>query len=113
MKRKTLKKRSEKAVAKIMENKKEQDMLNRFFAAIWESMRSEHRNCQSCGKWLGPEMRSYFFDHLVEKSRYPKYKFDKENIFMCCFECHSKKTAGFPTEKHQQAITHFKNKIRA
>ncbi len=112
MRKSLLRRRSEKAIDKIKADKKEQDMLNRFFTAIWESLRSENRKCQSCGKWLGEEMRSYFFDHLLEKSRYPKYKFDKENIFICCLECHSKKTNGFPTEKHQQAITHFKNKIR-
>lgn len=112
MRKVTLRKRSEKAVTRIFEKKQQQEMLERFFKDIWDKIRPEYRLCQECGKHLGVEPRTYFFDHLLEKSRYPEYMFDEENIFMCCFECHNKKTNGHPGPKHEQAILNFKRKIK-
>lgn len=87
-------------VAKKIQKRKE------FFSKIWS--KREQYYCESCGEWLGKEMMTYHFDHLLEKNKYPEFEFDEDNIYLCCLDCHSKKTAGFPTEGHEKAISSFK-----
>lgn len=79
-----------------------------FFLKIWNK---KPRYCQSCGKWLGREIKTIFFDHLLEKSKYPQFALEEENIYLCCMTCHEKKTNGFPTEKHKEAIEQAKIKF--
>ena len=79
--------------------------LHEWFLTIWKERK---HYCESCNKWLGDIPSTIFFDHLLEKSIYPELTFSKENIFLCCSDCHSKKTNGFPTEKHKEAITKIK-----
>lgn len=106
MKRTALKKRSEKAV-KMMKGRQDEALaMKEFWMEIWST--SDHI-CQSCGAKLGDYARTYFFDHLLEKSKYPKLAFDPNNIFLVCFGCHAKKTNGHPTKKHQEAIDNYKN----
>lgn len=90
------------------EKKKMTQVMFSFFMDIWKERK---HNCESCGKWLGKEPLSTFFDHLLEKSKYPLLRFEEKNIFLCCFECHSKKTNGFPTDKHKEAINEAKLKL--
>lgn len=78
------------------------------FYDIWAKRR---HYCESCGLWLGNEPLSLFFDHLLEKSKYSEFALVEENIFLCCSDCHSKKTNGFPTEKHKIAIEQAKIKF--
>lgn len=49
-------------------------------------------------------VRSYYFDHLIEKSSRPDLAYEKDNIFICCLACHTLKTDGHPTEVHKEAI---------
>lgn len=89
-------------------NKKEElQKLHLFFREIW--IERKH-NCESCTKYLGEEPASYMFDHLLEKSKYPDLKYDKNNIFICCLDCHTLKTNGHPTTKHLEAINNIKQK---
>lgn len=81
--------------------KEKTDDMSDFFDLIW---RIRPHRCQSCGEDLGNEPRTYMFDHLLDKSKYPEFKFDRANIFICCLQCHSSKTNGHPTESHQAAI---------
>jgi len=81
------------------------EKLRDFFLTIWST---RPHICESCGKPLGKEIRSYMFDHLLEKAKYPEYEFDEDNIFLCCLDCHSRKSLGHPTEKHAGAILNFK-----
>jgi 5-methylcytosine-specific restriction endonuclease McrA len=74
---------------------------------IWKKRPHE---CESCGRFLGNEALSSYFDHLLEKSTYPELRYKEENIFLVCVECHDKKTRGFPTDKHKEAIVNFKTK---
>lgn len=98
------------AKQKIKDVEKKKYTIKQFnlFYDIWAKRR---HYCESCGLWLGNEPLSIFFDHLLEKSKYEQFALMEENIFLCCYNCHSKKTNGFPTEKHKKAIEQAKIKF--
>lgn len=114
MKRTPLKRRT-KGLSKTSNKlpKREADIkkLYSFFASIWSSVSSAERKCESCGKPLLKPIRSYYFDHLIEKSKRPDLAMDKDNIFLCCLTCHALKTDGHPTEVHRAAIEKAKEKF--
>lgn len=89
MKRTSLKRQSLKKKAN-KENEKEiryKDLA--FYAKIWISR--PHR-CVNCDKYLGFEPLTIFFDHILEKSKYPELRWEESNIQLLCFECHQIKT---------------------
>lgn len=101
------KKPSEKQIQKNIE-KKEYNLLQ------WELF-EKHWNlkphyCESCNKYLGSENNLCFHDHLIEKSNRKDIALEIENLYLCCFDCHSLKTNGFPTENHKKAIKIAKKK---
>lgn len=98
---------SKSKIAKIEHEKEQSDKQKQLFYNIWES--NPHR-CQSCNKFLGNEIKTYFFDHLLEKSKYKDLRYNEDNIFICCMDCHELKTMGNPTVKHQEAINKIKEK---
>jgi 5-methylcytosine-specific restriction endonuclease McrA len=81
---------------------------NRLFMSIWE--KRIHR-CQHCGDSLGSEPRSYMFDHILEKSKYPQLSLEEENIWMVCMSCHDNKTRGIISEKYQEKINFVTTKF--
>jgi 5-methylcytosine-specific restriction endonuclease McrA len=99
------------AKQKIKNNSKaEQTQLRKkMFLDIWSKLTK--KNCWSCNAYLGEEPLSIFFDHLVEKSKHPELDLVKENIYICCVDCHTKKTMGNPTEAHKKAIKEAKLKL--
>jgi 5-methylcytosine-specific restriction endonuclease McrA len=97
----SLKKASLNARPKIRKDKKE---MKEFFLDLWNATSKGNRKCESCGKELYEPIRSYYFDHLIEKSKRPDLTLERDNIFLCCLECHALKTDGHPTEAHQKAI---------
>lgn len=76
-----------------------------FFKEIWQE---RPHYCKSCDKYLGEEPLSLYFDHLIEKNLRPELRFIKENIYICCGDCHSAKTIGYPSVKHKEAIENAK-----
>lgn len=108
--KKALKKRSPEAKERLRERKDRAEKLHDFFLSIWLSLMPMERSCQSCFKPLSDPPRDYYFDHLLEKSKYPALAFEKDNIFLCCLVCHSLKTDGSPTILHKRAIE--KAKVR-
>lgn len=102
-------KKSFRPIKKVSEKQKEKNIVKKeltiqqfeMFREIWEER--EHI-CQSCGKQLYGEPLSLYFDHLLEKSQYKELTLVKENIYICCGDCHSAKTNGFPTQNHKIAI---------
>ena len=86
------------------------DKLKSFYNSIW-SKRQHY--CENCKKWLGKEPLSYFFDHILEKSKYKELVFCEENIMLLCMECHDKKTRGFYSdfikEKRELLETKYRN----
>lgn len=107
LKRTKLNKVSEKQKIKNLEKKELTKQQNEFFLSIWN--KSPHY-CKACGVYLGEECKTIFMDHLLEKSKYPEYRFTEENIFICCFDDHTRKTNGFPHPKHRYAIDFVHNK---
>lgn len=97
MLRKYSKKGLEKRKAAV-ENTKKRFVL---FEKHWEL---KNHYCESCNTYLGVENKSYFHDHLIEKSKRPDLDLNLHNLYLVCWECHSKKTNGFPTENHKLAI---------
>ena len=83
-----------------------------FFQQLWEKL-PKKKTCWSCGCVIYGENSSLYWDHLLEKGleRYKHLAFEEKNMFFCCGECHQKKTNGFPTEKHQEAIDNAKQKL--
>lgn len=82
-----------------------------FLADWYLSLPPGAKVCQSCGQRLGFKPLNYYFDHLIEKSKRPELAMEKDNIFLCCLSCHSLKTDGHPTKKHQEAIQKAKEKF--
>jgi len=90
------------------DNVQQIQQMRDFFLSIWK--RRLH-NCENCGKWLGNEPLSYMFDHLLEKSKYPELKYEKENIMLVCLECHDNKTRGNLTNLFKEKIKIIKDKF--
>lgn len=108
LKRSSLNKVSEKGKIKKEEKAANTKELHNWFKQLWQKV---SHNCQSCGKYLGNEPLNTYFDHLLEKSKYPEHTFNEENIYICCLDCHNQKTNGFPTDNHKKAIEEVKNKF--
>ena len=83
------------------EERIEQEKLWNFFLEIWNE---RLHYSELSGEWLGNEPLTTMFDHLLEKSTFPDYKFEKWNIALITPDEHSAKTNGFPLLKHAQMI---------
>ena len=59
---------------------------------------------------LGREIKSIYFDHLLEKNSYPSLKYEKNNIVLVTGEEHKAKSDGFPLPLHQELINIAKTK---
>lgn len=104
MKRTPLKKISKKREQKLHLERAENVRMWGFLASWYLLLPPGSKVCQSCGKKL-PDLPAYHnFDHLIEKSKRPDLAMETDNIFLCCLDCHTLKTNGHPTEKHEEAI---------
>lgn len=108
--KKPIKKVSDKQKIKNQEKKEQTRLRHEMFRDIWSKL--NRRNCWSCGKYLGDEPLSIYFDHLIEKSKHPELDLVEENIYICCENCHTDKTNGNPTEIHKKAIEEAKTKFK-
>lgn len=97
---------------KLEEKKKETEKQYHFFLEIWEERKRNDGRvyCEVTGEALPNEPLSIYFDHLLEKSSYPEYRYDKENIAIVKWDVHSAKTNGHPFPKHKALIDEFKKK---
>jgi 5-methylcytosine-specific restriction endonuclease McrA len=83
----------------------ERDKMWDLFMEIWKER--PHKS-QVSGAVLWSEPKTWMFDHLLEKSKHPELKYEKENIILVTFEEHERKTNGFPDEKHKELIERAK-----
>lgn len=109
-KRSPLKRVSKKRQELLKSQPSKVEQYEQFYRQIWNK---QPHVCQSCNANLGSEMKSYMFDHLLEKSKYPDFAFEEDNIMIVCLQCHNRKTNGHPTPIHQERIIkatqHFLN----
>lgn len=108
-KKTSIKQISEKQKEKNITKKEDTKILHNWFNSLWETLPS-NRSCTICDVAITGENLSVYWDHLVEKSRYPQFALDKENICFCCATCHAMKTGGKPRPKHKELIEQFKLK---
>jgi hypothetical protein len=110
LKRKTpLKKVREGKVKKDKSFKVSNEEMRKFYNKIF-SKRGPYSELS--GKYLGAEPRSYMFDHLLEKSKYPQFADNEWNIVLCTLDEHHAKTNGFPTLPHRARMERFKELVR-
>jgi 5-methylcytosine-specific restriction endonuclease McrA len=93
-------------VIKRKNKKFDYSKMKEFFLQCWKE---KSHYCEECNKFLGNEPKTYMFDHLLEKSKYPELAFEKNNIMITCLECHDKKTRGFLTNLVSEKIKNLKN----
>lgn len=79
-----------------------------FYERIWAN---RPHFCQVCRSWLGNIINKMFFDHLLEKSKYPQFRHREENIALVCPTCHGCKTNGHPKTKHVLLIEEAREKL--
>lgn len=106
--KKSIKKISSKGIKK-KEDKKEllrQDF--RFYFNIWK--KRPHK-CVNCDCYLGETPLTYFFDHILEKSKYPELRHNEDNIQLLCLICHNNKTTGNYSDKITKTIIETKEKL--
>ena len=118
----TYKIQPQKQITTVSEKQKEKNINKsaftesqfKFFIEIWNERKSKdgYNYCEVSGKRLPLEPLSLYFDHLLEKSVHPEYRFDKRNIAIVDGDVHSLKTAGFPLPKHKELIEKFKELIQ-
>lgn len=84
------------------------DVDHRFYTEIWNSRK---HNCEQCDRYLGEECKTIYCDHIIEKSKYPVYRYREENIALVCGDCHSLKTNGVLSEWYKNRIKETKEKL--
>jgi 5-methylcytosine-specific restriction endonuclease McrA len=90
---------------KSTEEKKEATAeLHEWLRSLWDQMPKGIKKCKSCSGPVFGDFKPLYFDHLLEKSRYPQYRMTEENVLFVCSDCHWAKTNGFPTKKHLEFI---------
>ena len=77
---------------------------------LWSKLPKE-KKCSSCGRRIYGENKPLYWDHLLERNKYPHLQYEEENMYFCCGECHTSKTNGWPKPNHKAAIEHAKQKF--
>ena len=101
LKRSPLKRQSEKNKEKKKKDKETTIKLHRWFIELWKKLNP--KVCWQCGAPLITFSTGYF-DHLLEKGKYPQFEFEEDNIFVCCLDCHSNTGNARPGHLHAAAI---------
>lgn len=109
-KKTSLRKRSTKYLINREDRQRAGEVMIEFFLGIWNKLKE--KKCWSCGAWLGREPSTAYFDHILDKDKYPELKYDEDNIFICCLECHDAKGRGFPKPKHKEVIEQAKIRFK-
>lgn len=86
MKRKPLKKVSEKGLKKKEEKKKLLEKDKEFYLKIWNS---RPHVCFETGKFLGNEPLLTMFHHVLPKAKYPSYRHSEKNIVLLHPDVHN------------------------
>lgn len=97
-----------KSQEKIASDRKVFEDMWVFFMEIW---RERPHVSEISGEPLGHAPKSWMFEHLLEKSKYPELSKVKRNIILCTFAEHEVKSMGNPLPKHRQLIERAKKEL--
>lgn len=104
--RRTSIKRKIKSEEQINDENEEKEKMWRLFEQLWNGLRE--KRCWNCNCPIYGENLTIYWDHCLQKDKYPELKFERNNLFFCCSSCHQLKGNGFPGEKHLEAINKAK-----
>ena len=90
-----------------MNLKPETEQQWNLFQKLWEAL-PKIKRCWSCDARIFGPNKPLYWDHLLEKNKYPELRLEPKNLFFCCGDCHQKKNMGWPTVKHKEAIEQAK-----
>lgn len=111
LKRTPLKKVSDKKKQEdpqISKDRQDKDM--EFYQKVWEKRGAK---CEACGAPIFySQVQPVNCDHLIAKSTHPELRYEEENLFICCLQCHSSKESGFPKPKHKEAMDRAKERFK-
>lgn len=93
-----------------MTKQEEHEKRWEFFQQLWKNL-PKNKYCQSCGVKIYGENKPLYWDHLLERNKYPNLQYEKDNMFFCCGDCHASKTNGWPKPKHKEAIEKAKQQF--
>lgn len=79
-----------------------------FYQSIWD-IRPHY--CCNCGDYLGSECKTIYCDHILEKSKYPEFRYEPDNIWLLCWTCHTNKTNGIYSEVMVNMIKEVRVKL--
>lgn len=74
-----------KKVARPIKQKRKITGEAALFLSIWLS---RPHICTNCKCYLGNEMKTFFFSHILSKGAHPEKRLDPLNIQLLCQECH-------------------------
>lgn len=76
-------------------SQKQKDYEKRWemFQIIWKS---RPKKSQLSGKPIYGSIKSFYFDHLLERNKYPDVQYCEWNILVVLEEEHTRKSRGFP-----------------
>lgn len=84
--KKPIARQSEKAKAKVGEEKALAEADKQFYSEVWNA--SPHK-CEVCKVKLGKEPLTVFFHHILNKFSFPGFRHSPENILIVCHKCHN------------------------
>ena len=99
-----------KSESEIRANKEAIQQMWELFEKHWSI--KEHI-CENCKDPIWGDNLTLYHDHLLEKGieKYEHLKYEIENLFLCCWRCHTNKGNGWPGELHKAAIEAAKVKF--
>ena len=101
---------SEKQKEKNVEKRKNTEILHNWFNILWEKL-PKNKLCSICNTPIFGSNLSIYWDHLLEKNKYPELALNEDNILFVCGTCHTLKTNGNPLPKHKELIEEAKRKL--
>lgn len=80
-----------------------------FFSEIWDERKHECCNCDE----LIPYPATFNFDHILEKGKkqYEHLRWEKDNVWLLCWSCHTDKGNGILSERMKVTIQLTKEKF--
>ena len=87
------------------EKEREYSMEDLFslYRRLWNKL-GTNKFCSICNTPIYGDIKTIYFDHLIEKNGRPDLALMEWNIAFCCENCHYKKNTGFALEKHKELI---------